>query len=211
IEQSEAAENLARQQLTNDVEQRLQAASELLRTGQPEVALNALRSTRNLVRSATNVPEGDRSRLDRRIQAQIVSTVQAEERIAAERSEHLRLDAAAEQRTRAVDLFDRNKQTIAAMLVQFDSLMSEGVYNLLFNGGLGDIRAATQPFYEARLLAQKAYALQRGGPLPYSDNDPAPAAGVFLSNAANFYNQEQMFIQLTQYRYLLTMQDVTRA
>ena len=49
------------------------------------------------------------------------------------------------------------------MMVQFDTLMSEGVYNVLFIGGLGDIRAATQPFYEARLLAQKAYALQRGG------------------------------------------------
>ncbi len=60
------------------------------------------------------------------------------------------------------------------MMVQFDSLMSEGVYNVLFNGGMGDIAAATAPFYEARLLAQKAYALQRGGPLPYSDNDPAP-------------------------------------
>ena len=89
--------------------------------------------------------------------------------------------------------------------------MSEGVYNVLFIGGLGDIRAATQPFYEARLLAQKAYALQRGGPLPYSDNDPAPAAGEFVSNAMNFYTQEVMFVRLKQYRYLLTMQDVTRA
>ncbi len=104
----------------------------------------------------------------------MISTVQAEERIVAERAEHLRLDAAAEQRTRAIDRFDRNNETIATMIVQFDTLMSEGVYNVLSNGGLGDIHAATQPFYEARLLAQKAYALQRGGPLPYSDNDPAP-------------------------------------
>jgi hypothetical protein len=89
--------------------------------------------------------------------------------------------------------------------------MSEGVYNVLFSGGLGDIKAATQPFYEARLLAQKAYALQRGGPLPYSDNDPAPAAGEIVSNSLNFYNQENMFVRLKQYRYLLTMQDVTRA
>ena len=60
------------------------------------------------------------------------------------------------------------------MMIQFDTLMSEGVYNVLYNGGIGDIKAATQPFYEARLLAQKAYALQRGAPMPYSDNDPAP-------------------------------------
>ena len=143
--------------------------------GQPEAALNALRLAQNLVRSATNVLDADRNALDRRIQAQMVATVQAEERIVAERAERQRLEAAAEQRTRAIDIFQRNKETIGAMMVQFDTLMSEGVYNVLFIGGLGDIRAATQPFYEARLLAQKAYALQRGGPLPYSDNDPAPA------------------------------------
>ncbi len=211
IEQTEAAESLARQQLTNDVEQRLQAASELLRKGQPESALNGLRLTQNLVRSATNVPEADRSQLDRRVQAQMISTVQAEDRIVGERAERQRLEAAGEQRARAIDIFQRNKETIGAMMVQFDTLMSEGVYNVLFIGGLGDIRAATQPFYEARLLAQKAYALQRGGPLPYSDNDPAPAAGELVSNAMNFYTQERMFVQLKNYRYLVTMQDVTRA
>ena len=211
IEQSEAAESLARQQLTNDIEQRLQSANELLRMGQPEAALNALRLAQNLGRSATNVPEADRSRLDRRIQAQMISTVQAEERIVAERAEHLRLEAATEQRARAIDTFQRNKETIGAMMVQFDTLMSEGVYNVLFQGGVGDIQAATRPFYEARLLAQKAYAIQRGGPLPYSDNDPAPAAGELVSNATNFYFQEALFVRLKNYRFLLTMQDVTRA
>src|SRR5262245_10751418 len=55
IEQTESAEHLARQQLTNDVEQRLQAARELMNAGQPEAALSALRLTQNVVRSATNV------------------------------------------------------------------------------------------------------------------------------------------------------------
>jgi hypothetical protein len=211
LEQTEASETLARQQLTNDVDQRLSAARELLNAGQPEAALNALRLAQNVVRSATNVPESDRTSLDRRIQAQLISTVQAEERITGERAEHLRLEAAAEQRTRAIDHFQQNKQTIAAMMVQFDTLMSQGVYNVLYNGGMGDIRAATQPFYEARLLAQKAYALQRGGPLPYSDNDPAPAAGEAVANAVNFLNQELQFRKLKYFRFLLTMQDVTRA
>src|SRR5262249_53513634 len=124
LEQTEAAENLARQQLTNDVEQRLQSARELLNMGQPEAALNALRLTQNAIRSAPNVPHGDRLKLDRRVQAQLISTVQAEERIVGERAERLRLEAAAEQRTRALDVFQRNKHTIAAMMVQFDSLMS---------------------------------------------------------------------------------------
>ena len=54
---------------------------QLLEQGQPEAAVNALRLALNLVRSATNAPEPDRLALDRRIQAQMVSTVQAEERI----------------------------------------------------------------------------------------------------------------------------------
>jgi tetratricopeptide (TPR) repeat protein len=211
IAQTEAAEQLARQQLSNDVEQRLQTARQLLERNQPESAINALRLALNLVRSATNVLEADRNALDRRIQAQMVATVQAEERIVAERAERQRMEAAAEQRTRAVDVFQRNKETIAAIMVQFDSLMSEGVYNVLFTGGLGDIRAATEPFYQARLLAQKAYALQRGAPLPYSDNDPAPALGERVADSMNFFNQELLFTRLKDYRFLLTMQDVTRA
>ena len=63
-------------------------------------------------------------------------------------------------------------------MIQFDLLIKEGVYNVLYSGGMGNIVTTSAPFGEARLLAQQAYALQRGGPLPYSDNDPAPAAGV---------------------------------
>ena len=131
IEQAEAAENIARQQLTNDVEQRLQAARNLLNQGQPEAALSQLRLTQNVVRSATNVAEDDRNKLDRRIQAQLLATVQAEERIVAERAEHQRVEAAAEQRIRAIDFFQRNKETIAAMMIQFDTLITEGTYNVL--------------------------------------------------------------------------------
>ncbi len=197
--------------MTNDVEQRLSLSRELMNARQPEAALNALRLTLNVVRSNSSVPEADRLKLERRIQAQLISTVQAEERVVGERAEQLRLESASEQRTRAIDIFQRNKETIASMMVQFDTLMSEGVYNVLFNGGMGDIKAATQPFYEARLLAQKAYSLQRGAPLPYSDNDPAPAAGEFVANALNFFNQEHQFRKLKYFRFLLTMQDVTRA
>ena len=103
----------------------------------------------------------------------MLSTALDEQRIVGERAEHQRIEAAGEQRTRALDMFQRNKQTIAAMMVQFDTLISEGVYNVLYNGGMGDIRLATAPFTEAKLLAQKAN-LFSGPPLPYSDNNPHP-------------------------------------
>src|SRR5262249_19899648 len=154
-------ETLARDALTNDIEQRLQAARELLNANQPDEALRTLRVAQNAVRSASDVPEIDRTRLDRRIQAQLISTAQAPERIDAELLEQRHVEAAREQRTRAIDALQRDKQTIFSMMVQFDKLMSDGVYNVLYNGGTGDIRAATDPFFQARLLAQKAYALQR--------------------------------------------------
>ena len=186
LEKTQAAENVARQQLTNDVEQWLQKSRALVHENQPEAALNALRLAQNVIRSATSVPEEDRTRLDRRVQAQMLSTALDEERIVGERAEHQRIEAAGEQRTRALDMFQRNKQTIAAMMVQFDTLITEGVYNVLYNGGMGDIRLATAPFTEAKLLAQKANALQRGSPLPYSDNDPSPMAGRFRRNDDGF-------------------------
>jgi tetratricopeptide (TPR) repeat protein len=211
LEQTEAAENVARQQLTNDVEQRIHVANALLRQGEAEAAQSALRLALNVVRSATNVAEADRAKLERRVQAQLLSTVQAEERIVADRAERTRLDAAAEQRTRTIDLFQRNKETIEAMMIQFDTLVSEGVYNVLYSGGMGDITATTQPFQTARLLAQKAYALQRGGPLPYSDNNPAPGAGKNVAYSMGFLSQALQFRDLERYRALLTLQDVDRA
>ena len=141
----------------------------------------------------------------------MMATVQAEERIVQERAERQRLEASAEQRARTIDLFQRNKETIEAMMIQFDTLISEGVYNLLYTGGMGNIAVTTAPFTEARLLAQQAYALQRGGPLPYSDNNPAPGAGKFYSYTMGFYAQAIAFRTLFQYRYLLTLQDVQRA
>jgi hypothetical protein len=211
LEQTQAAENIARQELTDSVEQRIRASQALLRQDQPEAALNALRLAQNVIRSATNVSEDDRAKLDRRVQSQIMATVQAEERIVAERAERTRLDSAAEQRTRAIDVLQRDKQTIEAMMIQFDLLVKEGVYNVLYSGGMGNINVITAPFGEARLLAQQAYALQRGGPLPYSDNDPAPGAGKFQSYTMGFLAQDIGFRDLKYYRWLLTMQDVSRA
>ena len=211
LEESDREDNIARQQLTSDVEQRLQAARNLVASGQPAAALTNLRLAQNYVRSATNVPESVRSALDKRIQAQILTTVRDEERIVAERAEQQRLQAASEQRSRAVAEFTTNQETIKAMMTQFDLLMDQGIYNVLYGGGYGNITAAAAPFYSARVLAQHARALMRRGTMPYSDWDPAPYAGMFTSMTMGFLFQELQFRQLQSFRYLLTMQDVTRA
>ena len=165
----------------------------------------------NYVRSATNVPESVRSALDKRIQAQMLTTVRDEERIVAERAEQQRLLAASDQRSRAVTEFTTNQDTIKAMMTQFALLMDEGDYNVLYGGGYGNITAAAAPFYSARVLAQHARALMRRGTQPYSDWDPAPYAGMFTSMTTAFLPQELQFRQLKWFRYMLTMQDVTRA
>jgi len=211
LEESDREDNIARQQLTSDVEQRLQAARSLVGSGQPAAALTNLRLAQNYVRSATNVPESVRSALDKRIQAQLLTTVRDEERIVAERAEQQRLLAASEQRSRAVSEFMTNQETIKGMMTQFALLMDEGIYNVLYGGGYGNITATAAPFYSARVLAQHARALMRRGTMPYSDWDPAPYAGMFTSMTMGFLAQELQFRQLQSFRYMLTMQDVTRA
>ncbi len=211
LEESEREDNVARQQLTSDVEQRLQAARSLVGAGQPDAALSNLRLAQNYVRSATNIPESVRSALEKRIQAQMLTTVRDEERIVADRAEQQRLLAASAQRTRAVAEFQTNQDTIKAMMTQFALLMDEGYYNVLYGGGYGNITAAAAPFYSARILAQHARALMRRGTQPYSDWDPAPYAGMFTSMTTAFLRQEMQFRELKWFRFMLTMQDVTRA
>jgi hypothetical protein len=53
-----------------------------------------------------------------------------------------RLQAVAEQLTPAVELLDRKTQTLADMLARFGPLMNDGISNLLFSGGTGDITPA---------------------------------------------------------------------
>jgi hypothetical protein len=203
LEDAARLETIKRQQLTDDIGQRLQQARQLLSSGQPEAALNALRLAQNVVRSDAQVDQAARDTLDRQIQAQLLSTVRAEERIVAERAELNRRGAMAEQQQRALDVLSRNQETVNAMMVQFDSLMSQGIYNVLYNGGTGDIAAATAPFGEARLLAQQARAL-----VP---NDPTPRAGMSVAMTMGFWAQEHAFEDLKEYRFMLTMQDVARA
>ena len=76
-----------------DIDERLDRARELAAAGQPEAALDALRLAQTAVRGSDQVPEETRTALDRQIQAQILSTARAEERIVARRADAARLAA----------------------------------------------------------------------------------------------------------------------
>ena len=166
LEAAAELENVLRQQLTTDIRQRIQRARDLVAQGQPEAALSTLRLAQSVVRSADQVSEGVRTSLDRELQTHILSTIRAEERIVQDRAEQLRVQAAAEQQVRALDVLARNQDTINALMIQFNSLMAQGQYNVLANGGLGDITATTAPFFNARNLAMAARALDPAHPAP---------------------------------------------
>jgi hypothetical protein len=203
IENAAAAEGLLRQQFTADLNQRLQAARTLLNERRPEAALDALRLAQTVIRSAAQVDEATRDALDRQVQAQILATVRAEERIVQERGERLRGQAASEQQVRALDQLAKDQETVNTLMVQFDSLIAQGQYNVRANGGLGDIRAVTAPFDDARNNSLAARALE---PLAL-----APVAGYFVAQTTGFLAQSLAFQQIKEYRFMLTTQDVDRA
>jgi hypothetical protein len=203
LEEAARREDVSRQQFINDIRERLQAARQLTDSGQPEAALNALRLALDVVRSSDLIDAATKSRLDREIQTAILSSSRAEEMIVAQRAERLRLEASATQQQRSLDLLTRNQDTVRTMFIQFNGLMAQGQYNVLFNGGFGDITATTAPFYDARLLAQQARAL-----IPA---DPTPRAGMFVSSALHFFTQSLQYEILKEYRFMMTMYDVDRA
>ena len=146
-----AVQEIFRQQLTADVNQRLRAVRALVGEGRPEAALAALRLAQTVVRSAPALDEDTRTALDRRIQAAIMATVKDEERISLERAERLRLEAAAGQRVRGLEAGQREQERVAALMIQFDSLMTQG---------------ESGHHTDARRLAQSARALAPGHPAP---------------------------------------------
>jgi hypothetical protein len=144
-----------------------------------------------------------RSSLERELLGNILATQQAEERINLEKAQARQLEAAAEQRIRALGQLERNQATVNTLMIQFDSLMAQGQYNVLANGGLGDIAATTAPFADARGLAQAARALEPANPAPY--------AGMFVAQTMGFLAQSLAFEQIKEYRFMLSLQDVDRA
>ena len=141
----------------------------------------------------------------------MMATVQAEERIVQERAERQRLEAAAEQRTRTIDLFQRNKQTIQAMMIQFDTLIAEGVYNLLYTGGMGNIASRRLRSPKPGCWPSRPMPCNAAARFPIATTIPPRGRQVRTPTRWAFTLSPIAFRDLTRYRYLLTMQDVQRA
>jgi hypothetical protein len=203
IEGAQERERVMLQRLQADVRERQQRARQELATGNAEAALNLLRLAQNAVAADDQVPETVRAQLNRELQAQIQSTVRREEVLEATRAEQQRLAAATAQSQRALEALATNQETTRTLMVEFDALMAAGQYNVLYNGGTGDIAAATAPFYDARILAQQARAL--------SPSATAPRAGVMVAQFEGFLAQSLAFEELKEYRFMMTLQDVERA
>ena len=202
IDQVAAEERVKEQQLNAYVADRLARAGDLLNSGQPEEALTQLRLTLEQVRSE-QVREELKNTLARQISARIQLTVKREQEIEQTRAEQLRLAAMTQQTERAVAELNKNREVANVLMVQFDQLMSEGQYNVLYNGGSGDIAATVAPFFAARIIAQQARAVDRYNVTPY--------AAVQYAESVGFLAQELAYEKLKEYRFMMTMQDAGRA
>ncbi len=196
-------DRVAVEQLTADIRAQMARARELVRAGDPDAALDTLRLAQNALQTTTGIPEEIRARLTRDLQTEFVSTGRAEEIVVQNRAEALRIQATAEQQARTLEQLNTNEININALMTQFDTLMEEGTYNVLYNGGTGDLVTATAPFYSARLLAQHARALD--------PNAAAPRAGLIVAQTEAFLAQSLGFNELKRFRYMLTLADVDRA
>jgi len=203
IERAAELDAVAEQALVSDINARIQRARALMRSGQPDAALEALRLAQNALASATQVAASRRALLERQLQMENGAMLREEERFELERAELLRRQAAAAQRERALEALGADEEKANQLMTQFNTLMSQGQYNVLFNGGLGDISKTTAPFYDARIMAMQARALQ--------PRETAPRAGIFDAMAVGFYAQSLAFDEIKEYRYMLTLQDVERA
>ncbi|MBI1832577.1 MAG: hypothetical protein HYR84_14140 [Planctomycetes bacterium] len=203
IEKTQQLEKVLIQQVTHDTRERMQKAREAVSRGEAQAALEILRLAQAAVQTDEQVPQDVRDTLGRELQTQIQATVRKEEELSQQRAEQIRLEQSSQQRARILDQLAQNQDTVNALMTQFDALMAEGIYNVLFQGGTGDIKAATKPFYDARLISQHARALER--------DEVTPRAGIAISQYMGFFAQTHQFEELKEYRYMLTLQDVERA
>ena len=196
-------ESVLIQQVTAAANDRIDAARAELNRGNSEAAQNLLRLGIAAIESDDQVPEAVKKKLVGRIQQQIQLTVRRADDIDLTTAEGLRRQQAAQQSARAQEQLESNREKVNALMVRFDALMAQAQYNVLFNGGTGNIAEAIAPFAEAHTYSQQARALDPSA--------TAPRAGILVSQFEGSLAAELANEELKEYRYLLTMNDVTRA
>ncbi|MFM1801993.1 MAG: hypothetical protein RJA81_1345 [Planctomycetota bacterium] len=199
VSQIEAVRN---QQFAGEIRAKQQLARDYLNRSNPEAAINELHQAQNMVRSSTDITEALRVKLDRELQASILTATREEERILERLAEDARQGAIAEARARALQDYEDVNSTVKVMLDQFDNLISQGIYDVMYSGGLGNISESVEPFVQAHLLAQKARALR--------PNETAPVAAEIVSARIGFYAMARQYEALKEFNYMLSLADVDR-
>ncbi|MBI1325864.1 tetratricopeptide repeat protein [bacterium] len=203
LETVAAMESVRNQQFAAEIRQKQQAARNYLNANNPDAALNALRQAQNMVRSATDIPEATRVRLDRELQASLLAATRQEERNLERQAEDARLGSLAEARSRSLEEYEDVNKTVGVLMEQFDNLINQGIYNVMYSGGFGSISESVEPFVQARLLAQKARAMR--------PNEEAPIAAEFVSARIGFYALAREYEALKEFNFMLSLADVDRA
>ena len=203
IENLKQIESVANQQFAAEVRMKQQAARNLLNQNNPEAALNELHQAMNMVASAPDVSEEVKAKLKRELEASILTATREEETILERQADQARRAAIADARARSLQDYEDVNATVKVMLDQFDNLISQGIYDVMYSGGLGNIGQSVEPFVQARLLAQKARALR--------PNETAPVAAEIVSSRIGFYAMAREYETLKEFNYLLSLADVDRA
>lgn len=191
------------QQADQATNQRIEMARTELNRGNAEGALTLLRLGQTALQSEEQLPENTKRALLARLQSQIQATVKRADELDLQRAETLRLQNAALQRTRTLDQLATDQNTIESLMIRFDYLIAQGQYNVLFNGGTGNIAEAIKPFAEAYTYARQARSID--------STALAPNLGILYSQFVGSLANELASEQLKEYRFLLTMNDVARA
>lgn len=89
------------------------------------------------------------------------------------------------------------------MMDQFDNLIDQGIYDVIYSGGFGNIAQSVEPFIQARLLAQKAAAMR--------PNALAPIAGEVVASRIGFYAMAREWEDVKEFNFMLSLADVDRA
>ena len=203
IERARQLEQVYIQRLTADINGRIGRARSLLRQGQAQAAETTLRLALTALESADRVPSNVADGLRRQVRVELLTTIRRSEELAQREAELIRLESASQREAAALDALLQTQQDVRELMIQFNTLMSEGVFNVLARQGTGNIVENSQPFFDARLLAQSATAL-----IP---NAPAPRAATIVSTALGFLSQTRSYEQLKEFRYMATLLDVDRA